>query len=193
MSQEIKIASRRLTKGDLTELKSLNNPPKCVQDVILCMMYFDPMKDKAYEYGIKWELMRSTLAQPSLLQQLKSYKKETMTHQMYYQIATILRSYKPFLDAAKVKSVSCSAVPLFEWIIAQMKYFGDNNDVNTMPSPIPIKTEHEREFEQHRYQTESDIEAFENRLSAQAEAEALKLKEEEEAEENTETDDKQKK
>ena len=184
MADEIKIA-----KWMVTELKSLANPPKCVQDVILCMMYLDPMKNKAYEYANNWDSMRSYLAEPTLLQQLKSYKKETMTHKMYYQIAAILQTYEPLLDASKVKSVCTSAVPLFEWIIAQMKYFGDNNDVHTIPSPKLVKPEREIECEEHRKESENEIEAFENRLSAQAEA--LKLREEEEADQELEDSDDQ--
>ena len=168
MADEIKRASRALRAKDISILRSLNSPPNCVKDVVLCVFYLNPTGNESQLMKAtkdNWGLIRNMLSEATFLECLKGYKKEQMTLEMFYRIARILRSYEPMLDVEQVK-VNCSAaVGLFKWMMALMKYYSDHNDVYAVPSQSQItQTSEEIAIQRYETETEAEIEAFETRL-----------------------------
>lgn len=167
---ELRKAIRELNAKDISILKALNSPPKCVKDVVLCLLYLNPTGNE-YMYlqtphlEPDWSVMRQMLGQPKLLKQLQMYKyKENMTIEMYYRIACVLRSHEPILNVETIKKACISAVGIFNFIIALMKYYSDKNDVFAAESFSTFKTEYQLECEMNRKYTEAEINAFETRL-----------------------------
>ena len=174
----LKQAIRELSAKDISILKALHTPPKCIKDVVLCVLYLNPTGNEQMYLNISylddWSVMRHMLGQPQILKQLQMYKyKEKMTIEIYYRIACILRSYHPMLNVQTIKKTCISAVGLFKYVMALMKYYSDNNDVLAPPSTPPlIKTVYQLECEIDREYAQREIDAFETRLLAKEAKEA---------------------
>jgi len=125
-------AVRNISKGDLTELKSMANPSAKAKNVIeaVCVCLEEtPIKKKdenGKPYWDYWDVAKKkTMADTGgFLNRLLNYDKENMSQQVIDKIQPYLKNkdFKPDL----VKAVSSALVGLCKWVIAMDAYYSIN-------------------------------------------------------------------
>jgi len=110
-----------LDKKDITEIKSMAQPPQPVMIVCMCVCILRPLGKEDENSG--WAGAKAMLSDVGLLRALQEYKKDEMKERQIKKIRELLNREKEVFEGEKMKSVSKAGFGLLQWVAAMVKYF----------------------------------------------------------------------
>jgi len=136
--QQAVVLLDELMKRDITELKSMAQPPQPIMVVLLCVMILRPIADenetrapnrwrsvpnvRENETG-GWQAAKLMLSNVGFVGALKLYDKDRITTKQVKEINALLAKLDADLvNRERMKSVSKAGYALLKWVEALMKY-----------------------------------------------------------------------
>jgi dynein heavy chain len=113
-----------LEKKDITEVKSMAQPPQPVMIVCMCVCILRPLGKEDENAG--WAGAKAMLSDVGLLKALQEYKKDDMKEKQISNIKKLLNREKEVLldnQGERMKSVSKAGYGLLQWVLAMTKYY----------------------------------------------------------------------
>eukprot|EP00937_MAST-01D_sp_MAST-1D-sp2_P002707 g2707.t1 len=127
-------ALESLDKVDLRELKAFGSPPPMVKAVCLQVVYLRPGGNSFDE---NWLGVKRLLARSSLLDDLKSYPKDSITANMIKKVNAVKLQFKnPELTVENVARVSKAGHVLLMWVSAITEYYNVAKNVEPLRKKV---------------------------------------------------------
>jgi dynein heavy chain len=112
-----------LDKKDLTEVKSMAQPPQPVMIVCMCVCILRPLGKEDENAG--WAGAKAMLSDVGLLKALQDYKKDDMRERQIKKIRELLSKpeAKDKFEGEEMKAVSKAGYGLLQWVKAMVSYY----------------------------------------------------------------------